>query len=107
MGGMVLSFPPGDFQAGTSGASLDARPLTRAFLQNFFHALQIFFRIHPNAVVGCFGHMNRNAILQKAQLFKAFTVLQRRFGQVDEAVQSPLAVRVESEMLEVPWMASI
>src|ERR1039458_187341 len=69
------------------------------FAQNPFHSPQIFFRIHAYRVERGFSHMDRDAMIEEAQLFQALAALQIRLGPCAERVEGGFAISVEAEML--------
>ena len=55
----------------------------------------------PTVSYGVSRHVNRDSVLQEAQLFQALAALERRLRKRDEAVQRRLAISIEAEMLEI------
>src|SRR5579864_2963653 len=69
--------------------------------ENFFHSAQIFLGIHTHTVVSSLPNLNRNSVLQEAQLLEPLAAFQRRLRQRAEAMQRWLAISVKAEMLKI------
>ena len=88
VGGVVFPLPSRHLQARCGGGSVEPRtgrarksddalasPRNAQRLpRDFDHALQIFFGVDSDAIVGSLAHIDRDAIFQKAQLFQPLTL---------------------------------
>ena len=64
--------------------------------KNILHSAQILLGIHSDRIVGSFGNVDRNSVLQEAQLLEALAVFQRRLRQRAETIERRLAIGVKA-----------
>src|SRR6267378_7037245 len=75
--------------------------------QDLLHPPHILLRIHTHRVKRRFGHVDRDPIVEKAQLFQPFRTLDERLRPAHKPFQSIFPIAIESEVLVVRRLHSV
>ena len=118
VGGVVFPFASRHLEATSGRAGVEPQTPGCAFLsgavlqqlsfsQNFDHALQIFFCVDTHAVVRRLPNIDRDAVLQEAQLLQTLTLFECGLRKRHKAVERGFAVGVQAEVLKVAGLRAI